>query len=99
MPLVVVTLALIPLGLEGPVLPLLGAGVDAILLVSATVASWPGAAGFVPELPLGGLLAIVAGGLWLCLWRDRWRFAGLVPILAGLATISSAERRVGQECV
>ena len=27
---------------------------------------------------------MVAGGLWLCLWRTRWRFAGGLAVLAGV---------------
>jgi competence protein ComEC len=30
------------------------------------------------------LLLAVAGFLWLALWRERWRFAGVVPLIAAL---------------
>jgi len=29
----------------------------------------------------------LSSGLWLCLWRRPWRFAGLAAIAAGLATV------------
>jgi len=37
-----------------------------------------------------GLTLAVAGGLWLCLWQTRWRLAGVLPIVIGLASIATA---------
>jgi competence protein ComEC len=34
-------------------------------------------------MPRGAFALIVAGGLWLCLWRTRWRLYGLAPAAAG----------------
>lgn len=90
MPLEVVALVLMPFGLDGFVLPLLGAGVEAILFVAATVSAWQWAAISVPAMTPAGLLAIVGGGLWLALWRRRWRHAGFVGVAAGLMTIGGA---------
>ena len=39
-------------------------------------------------MPVAGLATATLGGLWLCLWRRRWRWAG-VPVLA-LALLSPA---------
>ena len=39
-----------------------------------------------PTLPTGGFVLVALGGLWLCLWRTRWRLLGLAAIAAGLAT-------------
>lgn len=89
MPLEVLALLLMPFGLEGLVLPVLGRGVEAVLWIARTVASWPGAAITVAQPSLAGMLVVVAGGLWLCLWRRGWRFAGVPLIVAGLATAGS----------
>jgi competence protein ComEC len=43
----------------------------------------------VPALPLAGLVAVTLGGLWLCLWRGRWRYGGTVAVVAGLASVAS----------
>lgn len=91
MPLEVLSLLLMPLGLEGLVLPLLGRGVEVVLAIARIVASWPGAAVTVPQPALAGMLAIVAGGLWLCLWRARWRAAGIPLMVAGLATVGTID--------
>lgn len=89
MPLEVLALLLMPLGLEGVVLPALGWGVEAVLWIARTVASWPGAAVTVAQPTLAGMLLAVAGGLWLCLWRRGWRYAGVPLVAAGLATAGS----------
>src|SRR3546814_3875425 len=61
----------------------MGWGIDMVMLTAATVAAWPGAVVQVPPMPDLGLALIVLGGLWLCLWQRAWRWAGLLPILAG----------------
>lgn len=90
MPLEVLALLLMPLGLEQVALVPLGWGVEAILAVAKEVASWPLAALTVPGPTTIGLVVMAAGGLWLALWRTRWRLAGVAVILAGLATTGQA---------
>jgi competence protein ComEC len=34
-------------------------------------------------MPVAAFALMAAGGLWLCLWRTRWRRWGLVPVAAG----------------
>ena len=41
------------------------------------MAGWPGSVILLPAAPDGGLVLIAIGGLWLCLWRLRWRAWGL----------------------
>jgi competence protein ComEC len=86
MPLEVLTLLLMPMGLEGVVLPVLGRGVEAVLWIARTVAAWPGAAVTVAQPTVAGMILAAFGGLWLCLWRRGWRYAGISLIVAGLAT-------------
>jgi competence protein ComEC len=35
-------------------------------------------------MPGYALTIIVLGGLWLCIWREKWRYIGLLPILIGM---------------
>jgi competence protein ComEC len=86
MPCAVAALVLMPLGLETLALVPMGWGLDLVLAVAQTVASWPGAVQLVPSLPLGGLLLIVAGGLWLTIWQRRWRLLGAPVLMAGVAS-------------
>ncbi len=75
---------LAPLGLEDWALRAMGAGIEWVLDVSHAIAALPGASRWVPSAP-GAVLALISlGGLWLVLWRGRWRLAGLAGIAAGL---------------
>ena len=87
MPLVVAAYALMPLGLEALALWPMGLGIEAVLWVAETVASWPGAVSLWPALPPLALALIAGGGVWLCLWQRRWRYFGVLPMLAGLALV------------
>ena len=87
MPWLILSLLLMPFGLESWALTPAGWGISAILWTAQNVAAWPGAVSLVPAMPPLGLGLIGFGGLWLCLWRRRWRYAGLAGIAAGLATI------------
>ncbi|HEU0071604.1 MAG TPA: ComEC/Rec2 family competence protein [Alphaproteobacteria bacterium] len=80
---------LMPFGWESVALVPMSWGVEAIIAVAREVASWPDAVIALPSLPQAGLALVTLGGLWLCLWRARWRYAGLPAIAAGLATMLS----------
>lgn len=86
MPWAVVAFALMPIGLETLALAPMGWGVEAIIAVAREVAAWPGAVTLLPSMPTAGLIAVTVGGLWLCLWRGRWRLWGIIGIVVGLAS-------------
>lgn len=86
MPLTVLAFLLMPLGLEALALTPMVWAVDALIALALWVAGWPDAVGSVPAMPLWGLAAISTGGLWLCLWRQRWRWLGVIGLLAGTAS-------------
>ena len=77
MPLIILSLLLMPFQLEPLVLPWLGAALQALLALAGEISSWPGAVQRYSELPLWGALSAVAAGAWLCLWRGSWRYAAL----------------------
>jgi competence protein ComEC len=86
MPWALLSFVLLPFGLESLALVPMGWGTGAVIAVAETIASLPGAVTPVRALPAAGLLCVVGGGLWLCLWRRPWRLAGLALIAAGLAS-------------
>ena len=90
MPWAMVGYALMPFGLEGLALAPMGWGIAGVLWIAETVAAWPGAAHSLPAMPTAGIVLVALGGLWLCLWRTRWRLWGGVAIVAGLATTGAA---------
>jgi len=87
MPWAVLAMVLMPFGLDGPALAAMGWGVEGIIAVAEWVAGWDGAVAVLPAMPAWGVIAVALGGLWLCIWRQRWRLAGLAPIAIGLASL------------
>jgi len=77
---------LMPLDLERLALVPMSWGIDATLWVAQGVAALPGNVWATPRMPVAGLLLVVFGGLWLCLWQGQWRRWGAVAVVAGLAT-------------
>lgn len=90
MPWAVLAFVLMPLGLDGPALTAMGWGVEAVLWTAAEVAAWPGSASMVPAIPMWGLVAVAVGGLWFCLWRQRWRLLGVAGLAAGAVAAVTA---------
>ncbi len=84
MPFALAAYVLMPLGLEQLALTPMGWAIDAILWIARTVANWPGAVALVPAFSVYALAAMSLGGLWLCLWRGRWRYGGLAAIALGI---------------
>jgi competence protein ComEC len=85
MPLLVLALLLDTLGLAAPIWWLVGKAMGGLILIAQVVAAWPGAVVRLPIMPDLGYAALVGGGLWLCLWQTRVRWAGVGPILMGVA--------------
>lgn len=88
MPWGLLALALMPFGLEAIALQPMAWGIDAVLGVAHTVSRWSGAVWLVPVMPAWGLGMLALGGLWLCLWRARWRWFGLAGPAMALVSIS-----------
>jgi competence protein ComEC len=84
MPWGLLAMLLMPLGLEKLALVPMGWGIAGLNAIAFYFADWPQAAALVPSLPGVSLWLMTLGGLWLCLWRRRWRLAGLPIVLAGL---------------
>ncbi|MDR3424696.1 MAG: ComEC/Rec2 family competence protein [Alphaproteobacteria bacterium] len=84
MPSILAAYLTAPFGCDAFFIDVAGVGVALTLRVAKTVAAWPHAIVYFPAMPGIALIAIVLGGLWLCLWREHWRYAGLVPILIGM---------------
>lgn len=85
MPFGLLGLLLMPFGLEEWPLRLAGYGTVLVNDVAAAVASWPGAAVWVPSPPAAALALFSLGGLWLCLWTGRLRLLGLPAMAAAVA--------------
>lgn len=92
MPAGVVSMILMPLGLEAWPLVAMGWGIDVILGVAETVSAWPGAIRLVPSGPDWTFMLTIAGGLWLTLIRHRVRLLAVIPIIIGFSGPLWADR-------
>lgn len=91
MPAGLATLILMPLGLEALPLWVMDWGIGAMVKTAAWVASLPGAVVQIPAMSTSAFGLMICGGLWLTLWRARWRFLGLAFIGSGLVLARETE--------
>jgi len=86
MPLAILAFVLMPFGLDGPALTIMGWGVAGLNWIAAKFSALPAASWFLPSMSVSGLIILSLGGIWLCLWRQRWRYAGVAAVLVGIFT-------------
>jgi competence protein ComEC len=92
MPSAAAAVVMMPFGLEAAPLQAMGWGVHQITAIAHWVAGLPGASTLIRAWPLGALLGIVFGGLWIALWRRSWRWLGLIPVAASFVVIQFSTR-------
>lgn len=93
MPLALVSLLAMPFGIEVVPLTLMAGGLSIVLEVARMVASMDGAVIHVMKPPLASTLLIVAGIMWLSLWRRAWRLYGAALCIVGLGVAAWPQPR------
>ena len=83
MPLEALALLFDLVGLGAPFWWLTGQALSLLLWLAHAAADAPGAVALLPAMPPAAFALIVAGGLWICLWRTKWRRYGLIPVALG----------------
>jgi len=78
------------IGLGAPLWWVTGRAIALLLWIAHSTGSLPGAVTFVPTMSRTAFALIMAGGLWLALWRTRVRLIGLVGIVVGTAMTLAA---------
>lgn len=91
MPAAILGLVLMPFGLEAWPLRLMGWGISAVDAIAHWVAALPGAVASIGAIPMASLALAVLGGLWLCLWRQPWRLAGLAFLPLALVYAATSQ--------
>jgi len=61
-----------------------------MLAMGRWVASLPGAVTQAAAMPIAALVLMSLGGLWLVIWRKRWRWWGLLPVVIGIGAAWTA---------
>jgi competence protein ComEC len=90
MPLEALALLFDLAGLGAPLWWLAEQALSLLLALAHLAAGAPGAVAMLPAMPAGAFALIVAGGLWICLWRTRMRRWGLAPVALGAASALAA---------
>ena len=85
MPAEAVALVLDGIGLGAPAWWIVRVWLAGLLALAHGVANAPGASAALPAMPDGAFALMIAGGLWIGLWRTGVRWAGLAPVMAGAA--------------
>jgi competence protein ComEC len=85
MPAAALAVMAMPFGLEAWPLHVMGFGIEIMLRVGRFVSGLPGAVSTVSAWPVATIVLISAGGLWIALWRKRWRWLGVVPATVGVS--------------
>jgi competence protein ComEC len=70
----------------------MGWGIEAMLVVGRWVSGLPGAVSITAAWPVSAIVLMSLGGLWIAIWRVRWRWLGLVPLALGIAFIFMAQQ-------
>jgi competence protein ComEC len=83
MPLEALALLLDLAGLGAPFWWLAGQALSLLLGLAHRTAAAPGAVAMLAAMPAAAFALMVAGGLWVALWRTKLRRWGLVPAAAG----------------
>jgi competence protein ComEC len=83
MPLEVAVLLFDWMGVGRPVFWLLRQSLLLLIWLARTVSGWLGAITLFPAISLGSYALMMMGGIWLCLWRTRWRLLGVLPCILG----------------
>ncbi|HEX8640688.1 MAG TPA: ComEC/Rec2 family competence protein [Allosphingosinicella sp.] len=85
MPLEALALLFELIGLGSPFWWLTGKALAFLIWLAHAAAAAPGAVALLPAMPRGAFALMAAAGLWICLWRTRWRRLGLAPVAVGAA--------------
>jgi competence protein ComEC len=85
MPLEALALLLDTIGLGAPAWWLTGKALAFLIGLARHVAALPGATATIPSMPEGAFILMVAGGLWMALWRTRARRLGAIAVVCGAA--------------
>lgn len=87
MPLEALALLLDAAGLGAPVWWLTGLALSLLLALAHWVSALPGSVALLPVFPGWTFGLVVAGGLWIALWRSRVRWWGVLPAALGIVAM------------
>lgn len=92
MPGAILTILLMPLGLEGLGATAMEIGINLVTNHAQFVAELPNSQLVTPQLSTISAVLVAGGMIWSCLWRGAVKVLAIVPIGLGLITISGYQK-------
>ena len=92
MPTALISVIAMPFGGEGIFLKIMGQGIDLMVHVAETVASWPGSSIILPQMPPFSLVFMMIGSFFLFIVNGWMRFFGVILLLLSLGGLWWAEK-------
>jgi len=87
MPSVALTCILFFFGLEKLSLWILNYGIEFLVYIANWISHLPKALVMLPNMSIETLMLFVIGLFWLCLWQQKWRFFGVIPIIIAIGLL------------
>jgi competence protein ComEC len=84
MPFLLITLILLPFGLEAISLVPMCYGIELMLDIAHYISNLPGSTAHFTSLKTLNFHLIIIGALWFLLWKEKWRYAGLICIAGAI---------------
>ncbi|WP_417453288.1 ComEC/Rec2 family competence protein [Kiloniella sp.] len=81
MPLVLICYVSFPFGFEGWAIQLLGHAFEFLLWISRAISQIPYGEWRLSAFPVLALVIVTLGGIWLCLFKTRLRWFGIIPVV------------------
>ena len=84
LPFGILACLLMPFGLEGPALWVTEQSMVVIMQVVSMTASWKHAVLMANSFSAQWLALFTVGALWICIWRNWWRWLGILPVIVAM---------------
>ncbi len=92
MPFLLLTLLLLPFGLEHISLLPMCEGIEMMLNIAHYISNQPSSTIYVPKLNPLSFYIIIISALWFLLWKEKWRIIGVATFFIGIGLNLNAKK-------
>jgi len=92
MPLAILALLLMPFGIEKYILKTIGFFIEIIADTAKFANEMPGSVWYFGYISKTSIVIFIFGFFWICLWKTRWRFLGLLTMIISFILMLSSPK-------
>ena len=92
MPLAIISVVLMPFKLDEYIIKISGFFIDIIVKCANFTASLPGSVWYFGRISTASLMIFLLGFFWLSLWQTKWRFSGIIIMVAAFVMMLSSRK-------